>query len=189
MIRGIPYDTELAWMFHEKEKTMIICQRESMIVGLALALFLLFAGCTKTVHTEPTGEEGLSPIVTIREFPDVPTPKELALDTRESFVYMTPEFATGNLVYNGNVDYESLLRFFEATMAKNGWILQASLKYTRTLLFYKKESSICLINMTMTALNIRVEIWVAPLEAPGHEPLMEPMGEPMMEPSGERYIP
>jgi hypothetical protein len=74
-------------------------------------------------------------------------------------------------------------------MAKNGWILQASLKYTRTLLLYQKESRICLINMDTTALNIRVEIWVAPLETPGYEPLMDPVAEPLMEPSGERFIP
>ena len=159
---------------------MVICQRESMIVGLVLSLFVLFAGCTKTVHTEPSGEEGLSPIVTIREFPDVPIPKELDLDQRASFVYMTPEFATGNLVYNGNVDYDSLYKFFQETMAKNGWTLGASLKYTRTLMFYQKESRICLINMEMTALNIRVAIWVAPLEAPKYEPLMEPAREPFM---------
>ena len=159
---------------------MIICQRKSMIVGLALSLVLLFSGCTKTVHTEPTGEEGPTPIVTIREFPDVPIPKELNLDEKESFVYMTPQFATGNLVYNGNVDYESLLKFFEETMANNGWMLQASLKYTRTLLFYQKESRICLINMQINSLNIRVEIWVAPLETPGYEPLMEPAGQSLM---------
>jgi hypothetical protein len=165
----------------EKEKTMIICQRKSMIVGLALSLFLLFSGCARTVHTEATGEEGPMPIVTIHEFPDVPIPKELDLDQRASFVYMTPDFATGSLVYNGNVDYDSLLKFFEETMAKNGWMLKASLKYTRTLLFYQKESRICLINMDISTLNIRVEIWVAPLETPGYEPVMEPMGEPGLE--------
>ena len=165
-----------------KEKTMIICRRKSMIFGLALSLFLLFSACTKTVQTEPTGEEGPTPIVTIREFPDVPIPKELYLNERESFVYMTPEFATGNLIYNGNVDYDSLLKFFEETMSKNGWALQASLKYTRTLLLYKKESRICLINLDMTALNIQVEIWVAPLETPRYEPLTDPMAEPLMEP-------
>ncbi len=168
---------------------MIICQQKSMIVGIALTLFLLCSGCTKTVHTEPTGEEGPTPIVTIREFPDVPIPKELDLDAKESFVYMTAEFATGNLVYNGNVDYESLLKFFEGTMAKNGWMLQASLKYTRTLLFYQKESRICLINMQVTSINIRVEIWVAPLEIPRYEPLMDPVAEPLMEPAGERFMP
>ncbi|MGD8915741.1 MAG: hypothetical protein PVH35_04025 [Syntrophobacterales bacterium] len=168
---------------------MIICQQKSVIVGIALTLVLLFSGCTKMVHTEPSGEEGPTPIVTIREFPDVPIPKELDLEAKQSFVYMTPQFATGNLVYNGNVDYDSLLKFFEATMAKNGWILQASLKYTRTLLFYQKESRICLINMDTTAVNIRVEIWVAPLETPGYEPLMDPVAEPLMEPSDERFIP
>ena len=160
---------------------MVICQRKSMIVGLALSLVLLFSGCTKTIHTEPGAVEGPTPIVTIREFPDVPIPKELDLDQRASFVYMTPEFATGILVYNGNVDYDSLLKFFEQTMEKNGWRLQASLKYTRTLMFYEKESRICFINMDMSTLNIRVEIWVAPLEVPRYEPLMEPMGEPGLE--------
>jgi hypothetical protein len=173
----------------EKETTMIICQQKSMIVGIALTLFMLFSGCTKTVHTEPTGEEGPAPIVTMREFPDVPIPKELYLNARESFVYTTPDFATGNLVYNGNVDYDSLLKFFEETMAKNGWMLKASLKYTRNLLFYQKESRICLINMEMTPLNIRVEIWVAPLETPRYEPLMDPVVEPFMEPAGEPLMP
>jgi hypothetical protein len=57
------------------------------------------------------------------------------------------------------------------------------------LLFYQKERRICLINMQVTSLNIRVEIWVAPLETPSYEPLMEPMAEPLMEPGGERFIP
>jgi hypothetical protein len=161
---------------------MIICQRKSMIFGLALSLILLFSGCTKRVQTRSTGEEGPTPIVTIREFPDVPIPNELDLDAQGSFVYMTPEFATGNMVYNGNVDYDSLLKFFEETMPKNGWMLQASLKYTRTLLLYHKENRICLIQMEINALNIRVEIWVAPLETPKYEPLMEPMAEPAQEP-------
>jgi hypothetical protein len=135
---------------------------------------LLFAGCAKTIHTEHTGEEGATPIVTVHEFPDVPIPKELDLDHNESFVYMTPEFATGSLVYNGNVDYDSLLKFFETSLTNNGWLLQASLKYTRTLLLYEKENRICLINMKMTPLNIRVEIWVAPLESVGYKPFSEP---------------
>jgi hypothetical protein len=153
-----------------------------MIFGLALSLFLLFSGCAKRVQTKSTGEQGPTPIVTIREFPDVPIPKELDLDAQGSFVYMTPEFATGNMVYNGNVDYDSLLKFFEETMPNNGWILQASLKYTRTLLLYHKENRVCLIQMDIKPLNIRVEIWVAPLETQQYEPLMEPMEEPGQEP-------
>ncbi|MEE9402650.1 MAG: hypothetical protein V3V47_05560 [Desulfobacteria bacterium] len=150
-------------------------------IGLAyLGLMMLFSGCTKRIHTEPTGEEGPTPIVTVREFPDVPIPKELKLDAKESFVYATPEFATGMLVYNGNVDYDSLVRFFDESLTRNGWIIQASLKYTRTLFFYQKENRICLLTMQITPLNVRVEIWVAPLETTAYEPLLlEPPIEPI----------
>lgn len=152
-------------------------------IGLAyLGLMMLFSGCTKWVSTESTGEEGPTPIVTVREFPDVPIPKELKLDAKESFVYMTPEFATGLLVYNGNVDYDSLVRFFDESLTKNGWIIQASLKYTRTLFFYQKENRICLLTMQVTPINVRVEIWVAPLEKTAYEPLLlEPAVEPAMQ--------
>jgi hypothetical protein len=120
--------------------------------------------------------------VTAREFPDVPIPKELKLAEEESFVYMTPEFATGILVYNGNVDYDSLVRFFDESLTKNGWIIQASLKYTRTLFFYQKENRICLLTMQVTPINVRVEIWVAPLETTAYEPLLlEPAVEPAMQ--------
>jgi len=150
-------------------------------IGLAyLGLMMLFSGCTKRVSTEPTGEEGPTPIVTVREFPDVPIPKELKLDAKGSFVYMTPEFATGMLVYNGNVDYDSLVRFFDESLTRNGWIIQASLKYTRTLFFYQKENRICLLTMQVTPMNVRVEIWVAPLETTAYEPLLlEPPIEPI----------
>ncbi len=157
-------------------------QRGTIIISIGLAylgLMMLFSGCAKRVHTESTGEEGPTPIVTIREFPDVPIPRELDLDEKESFVYMTPGFATGMLVYNGNVDYDSLVRFFDESLTKNGWIIQASLKYTRTLLFYQKENRICLIAMKITPLNVHVEIWVAPLETTAYEPLLI---EPAMEP-------
>ena len=150
-------------------------------IGLAyLGLMMLFSGCTKRVHTDPAGEDGPTPIVTVREFPDVPIPKELKLAEKESFVYMTPEFATGMLVYNGNVDYDSLVRFFDESLTKNGWIIQASLKYTRTLFFYQKENRICFLTMQVTPINVRVEIWVAPLETTAYEPLLtEPPIEPI----------
>jgi hypothetical protein len=157
--------------------------RRTIIISIGLAylgLMMLLSGCTRRIHTEPSGEDGPTPIVTIREFPDVPIPKELELDAGESFVYMTPEFATGMLVYNGNVDYDSLVRFFDESLTKNGWIIQASLKYTRTLFFYQKENRVCILTMQITPLNVRVEIWVAPLETAAYEPLLtEPPIEPM----------
>jgi hypothetical protein len=139
------------------------------VIGIGFASLLLLAwipGCTKVIHT-PGGVQGesASPVTTVREFPDVPIPKELTLDEKESFLYMTPGLATGLMVYNGNVDYDSLVHFFNDTLAAHGWRIRATLKYPRTMLFYQKENRVCLITMRTTTLNVHVEIWVAPVDS------------------------
>lgn len=140
----------------------------TLIFAMALAsvLFMaMIAGCTKMIHTRGgEGGEDASPFVTTREFPDVPIPKELKLDHKNSFVYMAPGLATGLMVYDGNVDYESLISFFQESLPARGWELKASLKYPSTMLFYEKEARICLVTMKTMPLNVHVEIWVAPLE-------------------------
>ena len=62
-------------------------------------------------------------------------------------------------------------------------LIYVSLKYTRTLLFYQKGRRICLVTMDATPLNIRVEIWVAPIEKPSEELILEPVMEPVPEPT------
>jgi hypothetical protein len=150
-------------------------RRETLFIYAGLIFVLLLTcipGCTKRIQTGTTGGEGPAPIVTTREFPDVPIPKDLALDQEESFVYMAPDLAAGLLVYNGNVDYDSLVRFFEESLTKNGWLLRASLKYPKTFLFYQKETRVCLITLEPQTLNLLVKIWVAPLETLTYEHIM-----------------
>ena len=146
-------------------------QRKIILAGIGLLyLFLLgwVPGCTKTVHTDETVPEGEATTVSIREFPDVPIPRELDLDEGESFaVYAAPGLSAGLLVYSGNVEYDSLVRFFDENLKRNGWELRASLKYPRTLFFYQKDTRVCFINMKTTTFKVHVEIWVAPFEVPG----------------------
>jgi hypothetical protein len=143
-------------------------KHKGYVVGIGLATLLFLAwmpGCAKVLHTTGGGKgESVSPIITVREFPDVPMPKELNLDEKESFLYMAPGLATGLLVYDGNVDYDSLLRFFNESLTKHGWVIRASLKYPRTMLFYQKANRVCLITMKTMTLNVHVEIWVAPVD-------------------------
>jgi hypothetical protein len=47
------------------------------------------------------------------------------------------------------------------------------------LFFYQKENRVCLLTIQDTPLNVRVEIWVAPLETADYEPLLS---EPPIEP-------
>ncbi|MFP3870323.1 MAG: hypothetical protein ACLFVT_05505 [Syntrophobacteria bacterium] len=132
--------------------------------GLAcIVLLVVLPGCTKVV---PAPSEGEAPpaITTIREFPDVPIPEQLTLDERESFVYQAPGLATGLMVYNGNVEYDSLVRFFDQNLTGEGWLRCASLKYPRTLLLYRKTNRFCLVTMKTKTMNVRVEIWVAPVD-------------------------
>jgi hypothetical protein len=137
-----------------------------------LFFLLVVSGCAKVIQSQSGGAETPTPIVTIREFPDVPIPTDLKLEEKESFVYVAPGLATGLLVYHGNVEYDSLVRFFDENLIQNGWVLRASLKYPQTLLFYQKESSVCLINIKPAALKMRVEIWLAPIETLPYEPAM-----------------
>ena len=139
---------------------------KTTLAGIGLVCLLLLAwvpGCTKTINTDTTAQEGEATTVGVREFPDVPIPKELELDEDESFVYTAPELSTGLLVYTGNVDYDSLVKFFDENLRRNGWELRASLKYRRTLFFYQKETRACFISIKSTTFKVQVEIWVAPL--------------------------
>ena len=147
--------------------------RRTILAGIGLVYLFLLAwapGCAKKIHIDETGQEGEETTATIPEFPDVPIPRELDLDKEESFVYMAPELSTGLLVYKGNVDYDSLIKFFEEGLAKNGWELRASLKYPRTLFFYQKDTRVCFISMKTSTLKVHVDIWVAPLEVTAFEP-------------------
>ena len=96
------------------------------------------------------------------DFGDILIPSELKLIKSKSFVYHVPGFTAGVLGLSGRVDINSLIRFFENSMAENNWKLVCSFKSPRTVLFYTKTDKICIINITQKRLKLDVEIWVAP---------------------------
>ena len=89
-------------------------------------------------------------------------PAELSLNRNNSFVYSTPSFSAGVLVFEGYVQGESLVNFFATNMAKDGWILKSSFRYRRVILNFEKDRRSCLVSVAEYPLNTRVEIWVAP---------------------------
>jgi hypothetical protein len=135
-----------------------------------LSILLLFgAGCAAIQKsqdtTEETGEEksevkGPAPLY--YDFADVLIPAELSLMRKNSFVYSTPSFTAGVLVFEGYVQGESLVNFFTTNMAKDGWILKSSFRYRRVILNFEKERRSCLVSVAEYPLNTKVEIWVAP---------------------------
>ena len=143
---------------------------KSRLLVLMLTIFLLVgAGCAAWKKSqdasEETGEkknEVQAPAPVYYDFVDILIPAELSLVKKSSFVYSTPSFAAGVLVFEGYVQGESLVNFFTTNMPKDGWTLKSSFRYRRVILSFEKEERSCLVSVAEFPLKTRVEIWVAP---------------------------
>ena len=143
---------------------------KSRLLVLMLTIFLLVgAGCAAWKKSqdasEETGEkknEVQAPAPVYYDFVDILIPAELSLVKKSSFVYSTPSFTAGVLVFEGYVQGESLVNFFTTNMPKDGWTLKSSFRYRRVILSFEKEERSCLVSVAESRLKTRVEIWVAP---------------------------
>ncbi|MGB6377983.1 MAG: hypothetical protein WBG24_14805 [Syntrophobacteria bacterium] len=143
---------------------------KSRLLVLMLTIFLLVgAGCAAWKKSqdasEETGEkknEVQAPAPVYYDFVDILIPAELSLVKKSSFVYSTPSFTAGVLVFEGYVQGESLVNFFTTNMPKDGWTLKSSFRYRRVILSFEKEERSCLVSVAEFPLKTRVEIWVAP---------------------------
>ena len=135
-----------------------------------LSIFLFIGpGCATSKKTEgvseDTGEqknEVKGPVPLYYDFVDILIPAELSLDRKNSFVYSTPSFTAGVLVFEGYVQGDSLVNFFTTNMAKDGWMLNSSFRYRQVILNFEKGERSCLVNVAEYPLKTKVEIWVAP---------------------------
>lgn len=97
-------------------------------------------------------------------FPDVPIPKEVEIVNERSFVYETPSFKAGVIVFSGNVEPASLENYFKLNMAKNGWRYINSFRYKDTVLNYMKDDKMCNIKISRGAFRTELEVWVGPAD-------------------------
>ncbi len=139
------------------------------LVCLFAFLLLAGAGCStdkkaETFFEETEGQEveasGPAPIY--YDFKDISIPAELSLVRKKSFVYSTPTFTAGVLVFEGRVTGNSLVNYFSSSMAKDGWVLRSSFRYGRVILIFEKGERSCLIGIEESTLTSQVEVWVAP---------------------------
>ncbi len=143
---------------------------KSRLLVLMLTIFLLVgAGCAAWKKSQDTSEETgekknevQAPAPVYYDFVDILIPAELSLVKKSSFVYSTPSFTAGVLVFESYVQGESLVNFFTTNMPKDGWTLKSSFRYRRVILSFEKEERSCLVSVAEFSLKTRVEIWVAP---------------------------
>ena len=146
-----------------------VASRSRLLVLMLSILLLVGAGCAAWEKSrdasEETGEkksEVEAPAPVYYDFVDILIPAELSLVKKSSFVYSTPSFSAGVLVFEGYVQGESLVNFFTTNMSKDGWTLKSSFRYRRVILSFDKEKRSCLVSVAEFPLKTRVEIWVAP---------------------------
>jgi len=152
-----------------------IFQRKSVTaMFLVVLLGVAWMGCTATVKerqqgqpvTGPTGEakaewEGMGKVY----LEDVRVPSELNYKPNRSFVYETPRFKAGVLVFTKwRLDVSSLIDFFTYNMEKDNWKLVNSFRGKESFLNFTKPDKTCTVKMVEKWVGTTVvEIRVGPL--------------------------
>lgn len=141
--------------------------RTVLVWGLVLVLSLLAAGCSSGLK-----EKRSEPVVGEQRgggkyyyFDDVLVPNELKYDQKKSFIYETPHFKTGVMVFTKYwLDVESLIQFFTYHMERDNWKLVNSFRGKESMLTFSKPDRSCTIRITekWTGTTV-VEIRVGPL--------------------------
>lgn len=96
------------------------------------------------------------------DFDDIQVPVQLKIKKDQSILFKVGAFKAGVLVFEDNLELESLINFFVDSMAKDNWTLKSSFKYPKSALFFAKPGKTCVIQITESTFKTTVEIWVAP---------------------------
>lgn len=141
------------------------------ISALALLSVILIGwvwmGCSSTVkekREEPVTSEWKGS-GKYYHFDDVLVPGELKYKQNKSFIYETPRFKTGVMIFSKWwLDAESLMDFFAYHMEKDNWKLVNSFKGKESILNFSKPDKTCTIRITEKWYGTtEVEIRVGPL--------------------------
>ncbi len=150
----------------------IIFQKKSIIVlGLLLVLGMTWVGCSTTVKQRQQGQPagGATGETTSGGeetgkyyFDDVRVPEELNYKPNQSFVYETPGFKAGVLIFSKwRLDVDSLIEYFKYNMEKDNWKLVNSFRGEESFLNFSKPTKTCAIKIVekwygSTVVEIRV---------------------------------
>lgn len=153
----------------------ILFQKKSMIVlWVLVVLGLTGMGCSTTVKQRQQGQpaEGTTAESAAGGeetgkyyFEDVRVPEELNYQPNKSFVYETPGFKAGILVFSKwRLDVPSLIEYFKYNMEKDNWKLVNSFTGKESFLNYSKPTKACTIKIVEKWYGTTVvEIRVGPL--------------------------
>ena len=113
----------------------------------------------------PPASTSTAPRPLFYDFPDIPTPQELDLQPKESYVVQSGSIKTGILTLRGRVDLNSLISFFQMAMPREQWKPKGFFRYQRSVLIFEKSDKTCVIRLYEGTIYTYVEIFVTPSSA------------------------
>lgn len=123
------------------------------------------ATSTTTTPATPAASSPSAPRPLFYDFPDIPTPQELDLQSKESYVVQSGSIKTGILTLRGRVDLNSLISFFQMALPRENWKPKGYFSYQRSVLIFEKPDRICVIRLYEGTIYTYVEIFVTPTGA------------------------
>ena len=150
--------------------------RKKSVVAMFLAVLLGvgWMGCSTTVKERQQGQ----PVTGARGeaktdweetgkyyLDDVRVPSELNFKPKKSFIYETPRFKAGVLVFTKwRLDVTSLIEYFSYTLEKDNWKVVNSFRGKESFVNFSKPNKTCMIKMIEKWYGTTVvEIRVGPL--------------------------
>ena len=102
-----------------------------------------------------------------REFEDVLVPREMDILKDDSLIYRNEGMSAGLMRLTGRVEMNSLMRFFENNMPKDGWRMISKFRSPQSLMIFQKAGRMCVIAIEDADLRTFMDIWVVPLNESG----------------------
>lgn len=137
--------------------------RYAYILSLLIALCAV-QGCADLNITNPF-ESSTSDVneTYYDQFPDVPIPRDMTVDTSRSLVSIGQDgVKTGLVTVEGRVEKSSLANAMLHNMSRQGWSLRGAVTGARTVHLYEKDNRYALIYLYDQTTTMAMELWIVP---------------------------
>jgi hypothetical protein len=144
------------------------------VVFMGLTLIAFLSGCGSVLQEQKKEEVAVSgsqgsktvdpPNARYYDFDDIQIPNELTKNADKSKIFQTANLTAGVLVFEGNVEVDSLITFFKATMAKDNWQMKGFFRLPpKSAILFEKKNKRSIIMIEDATFSTRVDVWTIPV--------------------------
>ena len=134
----------------------------SRILLVFLFFTLMLTGCAfwGTSEESEMSQSSANQPYYPKDFREILIPDGLSMNRDNSMYVKTSSFGGGILNFEGRLEVNSLIEFFQNSMPKNGWQLSGSVKSKKSLLIFTKPEKVCMITIAENSFNFNTEVYV-----------------------------